>query len=131
MNIPMLDEGEATYVFERTSSDRFPEWEKRILQRYLAITGFNETNVNAVFHHLIGLHGPPCGQRHAQNSVRRAGLKRLCFNNRCLTGHILPGSIIEFGSVVDAGGCAITARLLAPSQVSPALARKGRRARRG
>ncbi len=30
------------------------------LKRYFEITGFRETNVNAIWHHRLSLHGPPC-----------------------------------------------------------------------
>ena len=30
------------------------------LQEYKRITGFNETNVNALWHHRLSLYGPPC-----------------------------------------------------------------------
>lgn len=30
------------------------------LDRYRELTGFNETNINALWHHHVGLHGPPC-----------------------------------------------------------------------
>ncbi|PDT79644.1 hypothetical protein CO675_03310 [Bradyrhizobium sp. C9] len=30
------------------------------LRRYFEITGFRETNVNAIWHHRLSLFGPPC-----------------------------------------------------------------------
>ena len=30
-----------------------------VLAEYVRITGFRETNINAVFHHRSSLHGPP------------------------------------------------------------------------
>jgi hypothetical protein len=31
-----------------------------ILEEYRRITGFNETNINAFYHHRVSLYGPPC-----------------------------------------------------------------------
>ena len=33
---------------------------KEVLARYQQLTGFEETNVNALFHHRIEIYGPPC-----------------------------------------------------------------------
>lgn len=33
---------------------------KEILARYKAMTGFEETNVYALYHHRVELYGPPC-----------------------------------------------------------------------
>jgi hypothetical protein len=33
---------------------------KEILLRYKELTGFEETNVNALWHHRVELYGPPC-----------------------------------------------------------------------
>jgi hypothetical protein len=54
MEIPMLDDAEAMYIFEP------PESERRILDRYFEVTGFNEPNQAAVYHHVIAQYGPPC-----------------------------------------------------------------------
>jgi hypothetical protein len=54
MEMPMLEEHEAAYVLEgRHDPDR-------ILRRYRELTGFEETNPNAVWHHVTSLYGPPC-----------------------------------------------------------------------
>jgi hypothetical protein len=31
-----------------------------VLREYERITGFHETNINAVWHHKLSLYGPPC-----------------------------------------------------------------------
>jgi hypothetical protein len=33
-----------------------------VLDSYERITGFRETNVNAIYHHRLSLYGPPCGK---------------------------------------------------------------------
>ena len=35
-----------------------------MLEMYRLLTGFEETNPNAVFHHIVELYGPPCPQCH-------------------------------------------------------------------
>jgi hypothetical protein len=49
MEMPMLEEHEATYVLK---GGHDPD---RILQRYRELTGFEETNANAIWHHVVGL----------------------------------------------------------------------------
>lgn len=36
------------------------EIEKRLLEEYNKITGFNETNYLAIYHHRISIYGAPC-----------------------------------------------------------------------
>jgi len=33
---------------------------KEACQKYYELTGFNETNFDAIFHHRVSLYGPPC-----------------------------------------------------------------------
>jgi hypothetical protein len=45
------------------------------LQAYERITGFRETNPNALWHHRVALYGPPC---HRCNRPLRTPKARLC-----------------------------------------------------
>ncbi len=40
----------------------FAERFEAMLKRYEAITGYKETNPNAVWHHRLSLYGPPCNR---------------------------------------------------------------------
>jgi len=33
-----------------------------VLREYERITGFHETNINALYHHVVSLYGPPCSK---------------------------------------------------------------------
>ena len=61
MEVPMLDDEEFRRVLMaqvpgETSAERFAPF----LQEYERITGFHETNQNAVYHHHLSLYGAPC-----------------------------------------------------------------------
>jgi hypothetical protein len=76
--MPMLDEGEwaelATSLesmVRRVQSYREQTgaslgdavklgYEQPALDKYFALTGFRESNVNALWHHRLSKHGPPC-----------------------------------------------------------------------
>lgn len=62
MDIPMLDEREWEEVgpLLRIRPDDVGARRQSALDRYHAITGFRETEPNAIFHHRIRLYGPPC-----------------------------------------------------------------------
>lgn len=69
MEIPMLNEDEYAIAHKLygeafgktklgvTREQRF----KPLLDYYKSVTGFEETEPNAVMHHRIALYGPPCG----------------------------------------------------------------------
>ena len=54
MDVPMLEEHEADYVLGGGRN------QEQVLRRYLEVTGFEETNANAVWHHVAGQYGAPC-----------------------------------------------------------------------
>lgn len=58
----MLDEREWEEVSPllRIPTDDIGARRQGALDRYFEITGFRETEPNAIFHHRISLHGPPC-----------------------------------------------------------------------
>jgi len=61
--VPMLDDEEirqATALQGTGTSDRQDREFGPVLREYERITGFHETNINAVFHHVISQYGPPC-----------------------------------------------------------------------
>jgi hypothetical protein len=62
MEIPMLEDHEAEYVLAPMQEDwaDFDRIRKESLERYREVTGFNESNINAVWHHRISLYGRPC-----------------------------------------------------------------------
>ena len=78
--MPMLDEEEFERVIQHlrngkselmtASPDQGPAWKhpvittalQRLLDEYNSVTGFAETNPNAVWHHRLSLYGPPCSQ---------------------------------------------------------------------
>jgi len=78
-DIPMLDEEEWAEVEALLSNaieqiKRYREehgvslaearrdgYGKEALERYFKITGFRETNPEALWHHRLSLYGPPCG----------------------------------------------------------------------
>lgn len=69
MELPMLDEAEwsrlAPFLMgsEQTRATFIDSWRAGFapaLDLYFEITGFHETNVNALWHHRLSLYGPPC-----------------------------------------------------------------------
>src|SRR5258708_36544040 len=62
--IPMLEDDEYRQVMRLIGTGTEGDtWERRfdpMLREYERMTGFRETNHNAVFHHQLSLYGPPC-----------------------------------------------------------------------
>jgi hypothetical protein len=59
----MLDDEEyrlVTSLMHKGKGETLREKFAPMLVEYARITGFNETNPNAIFHHHISIYGPPC-----------------------------------------------------------------------
>ena len=67
--MPMLDEDEFNLVLSKfgpkaggTIAERAERFQGPMLDEYERITGFAETNFNALYHHRLSLYGPPCSK---------------------------------------------------------------------
>ena len=56
MVVPMLDEDEFKVVSNLYRNGHF----RTVREKYLEMTGFKETNENAIMHHRISIYGEPC-----------------------------------------------------------------------
>ena len=85
IDVLMLDENEFARVTSHASKmDRC----KAMLDEYNRITGFDETNWNAVWHHRLSIYGRPC-QRCGK--VLRTPAASKCFE----CGHVQTASIVR------------------------------------
>jgi hypothetical protein len=88
MEVPMLDEEEfaiASKLYSdafkksgRPLKDRF----KPLLEYYESVTGFKETVPNAIMHHRISEHGPPCENCGKPYRTPKASFCAACGNKR-------------------------------------------------
>jgi hypothetical protein len=79
--MPMLDEEEfqrVTSLLRNRSGDGFKEMFSALLEEYERVTGYRETNGNAVFHHRLAMYGPPCAKCGKPLRTRRAKLCGSC-----------------------------------------------------
>ena len=67
MNVPMLDSEEGKIAskllaegFQEAIKQRKAPHFKKLLDYYKEITGYEETNHNAIMHHFIDMYGPDC-----------------------------------------------------------------------
>jgi hypothetical protein len=63
MEVPMLDDQEFAHALSFKGTGTGDIWERQfgpVLAEYRRVTGFRETNINAFYHHVISLQGPPC-----------------------------------------------------------------------
>jgi len=88
MEIPMLDEKEYEIaenlyrkgfrVLEKDRTKRFNE----LLEFYNELTGFNETEPNAIMHHRISLYGTDCEKCGKPYRTPKAKICAYCGNKR-------------------------------------------------
>lgn len=64
---------------------------RRALAFYRDLTGFEETNLNALWHHQISLYGPPCTHCGKPLRTPRAKLCAACGRDRAEEAPPLPG----------------------------------------
>lgn len=63
LEVPMLEDDEFKRALSRKGSGSGKLREREfgpVLAEYERITGFHETNINAFYHHVASLYGPPC-----------------------------------------------------------------------
>jgi CheY-like chemotaxis protein len=85
--MPMLDEDEFERVMSYTSAD---DSFSGMLAEYEQITGYRETNPNAIYHHRLSLYGPPC---HYCEKPLRTPQAKLC--GACMTPFPRDGAYAE------------------------------------
>jgi hypothetical protein len=60
MEVPMLDEHEWKQMLPLLSQSARTRSPEEALALYFQMTGFLETNLNAIWHHRVSMYGPPC-----------------------------------------------------------------------
>lgn len=88
MEVPMLDEEEYTVAwklytdaFQAKGKTRYERF-KPLLDYYKEVTGFEESEPNAIMHHRISQYGPPCGNCGKPYRTPQASLCAACGNKR-------------------------------------------------
>jgi hypothetical protein len=79
-NVPMLDDDEWKIVWDAYSSVKNGDGRPVALAEYERLTGYQETNFNALFDHRISRLGPPCSNC---GKVLRTPIAYKCFECGC------------------------------------------------
>lgn len=89
VDIPMLNEAEWERVWAAHEDAAHDHGDGRpaALAEYERLTGFKETNFNAIFHHRVSRHGPPCARC---GKVLRTKLASKCFECGLPTSVVRP-----------------------------------------
>jgi hypothetical protein len=90
MEIPMLDDEEFSVAAKLYSGMADPIWKGKslterkqpVLDYYKEITGWDETNPNAIMHHRISQYGPPCEKCGKPYRTSLAAFCAACGNKR-------------------------------------------------
>ncbi len=89
MEVPMLDDDEFKKAFELMGSAfrkelgiSLSERHKPLLDYYNNLTGFGETNPNAIMHHRISDYGPPCENCGKPYRTPKASFCAVCGHKR-------------------------------------------------
>ncbi len=91
MDVPMLDSEEGE-IASKLLSEGFQEAKKlrkaphfnKLLNYYKEVTGFEETNHNAIMHHIIDMYGPDCENCGKPYRTEKATFCPKCGNKRNL-----------------------------------------------
>lgn len=87
MDVEMLDEIEFAkaaelYKTSFTNQDSYEVRMKPLLDYYKEVTGFEETEPNAIMHHRIAQYGPPCENCGKPYRTPQASFCAACGNKR-------------------------------------------------
>lgn len=82
MDVPMLEETDWQQIGPLMSQASNPAVAERALDLYYRLTGFRETNINAIWHHKTNEHGPPCRECGKPLRTDRASFCAACGASR-------------------------------------------------
>lgn len=91
MEVPMLEgeEGKKAYelysaAFRNSSGNTMQERFKGLIEYYKEVTGEEETNPNAIIHHIVEIYGPQCEKCGKPYRTSKASFCAGCGNKRKL-----------------------------------------------
>ncbi len=80
MEVPMLTDREwdVLSMIIRDKEGSFSDRNAKFLAEYEKVTGFHETNPNAIYHHVVSQYGPPCAACNKPLRTQRAAFCAAC-----------------------------------------------------